>query len=62
VNRAARVASNCEPGQVCVGIPLANGDAAVSPDFGDSIDVHLWEIKKLKGLTVDFAIFSCHKK
>lgn len=62
VNRAARVASNCESGQVCVGIPLDNGVAADAPDFGSTINVRMLEIKKLKGITVDVAIFSCSKR
>jgi len=62
VNRAARVASNCEPGQICVGIPLSNGVSADPPDFGPSINVRLQGIKKLKGITIDVAIFSCNKK
>jgi len=62
VNRAARVASNCEPGQICVGIPLSNGVSADPPDFGPTINVRLQGIKKLKGITIDVAIFSCNKK
>jgi len=62
VNRAARVASNCDPGQICVGIPLSNGVSADPPDFGPSINVRLQGIKKLKGITIDVAIFSCNKK
>jgi len=62
VNRAARVASNCEPGQVCVGIALVDGVTADPPDFGPTINVSLLEIKKLKGITVDVAIFQCTKR
>ena len=62
VNRAARVASNCDPGQICVGIPLSNGVSADPPDFGPTINVRLQCIKKLKGITIDVAIFSCNKK
>ena len=62
VNRAARVASNCEVGQVCVGIALANGVTADPPDFGPAINVSLLEIKKLKGITIDVAIFQCKKR
>jgi len=29
VNRAARVASNCQPGQVCIGMPLSNGSSVL---------------------------------
>ena len=59
VNRAARVASNCQLGQVCVGIPLDDGVAADPPDFGPEVSVHLEGMKKLKGISVDTAIFSC---
>jgi len=62
VNRAARVASNCEPGQVCVGIPLTNGVTADPPDFGSTVSVRLQGIKKLKGITLDVAIFECSKR
>jgi len=62
VNRAARVASNCEPGQVCVGIPLANGVTADPPDFGPTVSVKLQGIKRLKGITIDVAIFECSKR
>ena len=62
VNRAARVASNCEPGQVCVGIALADGVTADPPDFGPTVNVRLLEIKKLKGITIDVAIFQCTKR
>lgn len=62
VNRAARVASNCEPGQVCVGIALEDGVTADPPDFGPTINVSLLEIKKLKGITIDVAIFRCMKR
>ena len=62
VNRAARVASNCEQGQVCVGIPLSNGVTADPPDFGPTVNVRLQGIKKLKGITIDMAIFSCTKR
>lgn len=59
VNRAARVASNCQKGQVCVGIPLSGGVTADPPDFGSTVNVRLQEIKKLKGITIDVAIFAC---
>lgn len=62
VNRTARVAMNCEPGQVCVGIPLSDGVSADPPDFGSTIAVKLQEIKKLKGITIDMAIFECSKR
>lgn len=62
VNRSARVASNCEKGQVCVGIPLSHGVTADPPDFGPKVKVQLQEIKKLKGITLDMAIFTCTKR
>ncbi|KAL9186453.1 hypothetical protein ACHAXT_005691 [Thalassiosira profunda] len=62
VNRAARVASNCEPGQVCVGIPLSEGVTADPPDFGPTVNVRLQGIKKLKGVTLDVACFDCSKR
>jgi class 3 adenylate cyclase len=62
VNRTARVVSNCEPGQVCVGIALTNGVTADPPDFGPTIGVKLQGIKKLKGVTIDMAIFECFKR
>ena len=62
VNRSARVASNCEPGQVCVGIALSNGVTADPPDFGPTVGVKLQGIKKLKGITIDMAIFECFKR
>ncbi|KAL7532831.1 hypothetical protein ACHAXR_004878 [Thalassiosira sp. AJA248-18] len=62
VNRASRVASNCEHGQVCVGIPLSNGVTADPPDFGPTVNVSLQGIKKLKGITIDVAIFACSKR
>merc|ERR1719223_721185 len=46
VNRAARVASSCDPGQVCVGIPLSNGVTADPPDFGKEVKVKMEEVKK----------------
>ncbi len=62
VNRTAQVAMNCEPGKVCVGIPLSNGVRADPPDFGPTVSVKLQGIKKLKGITVDMAIFECSKR
>jgi hypothetical protein len=32
------------------------------PDFGSTISVKLLEIKKLKGITIDMAIFECSKR
>lgn len=62
VNRAARVASNCDDGQVCVGIPQAQGVLADPPDFGPTIGVSFLGLKRLKGITLDVAIFSCTQK
>lgn len=31
VNRAARVAAQCEPGQVCVGVPMGDGEEPPDP-------------------------------
>eukprot|EP00584_Thalassiosira_punctigera_P027917 CAMPEP_0172576824 /NCGR_PEP_ID=MMETSP1067-20121228/137919_1 /TAXON_ID=265564 ORGANISM="Thalassiosira punctigera, Strain Tpunct2005C2" /NCGR_SAMPLE_ID=MMETSP1067 /ASSEMBLY_ACC=CAM_ASM_000444 /LENGTH=1016 /DNA_ID=CAMNT_0013369499 /DNA_START=288 /DNA_END=3335 /DNA_ORIENTATION=- len=50
VNRAARVASNCSPGQVCIGIPLSGGLSADPPDFGSTVNVLFEGTKKLKGI------------
>ena len=61
VNRAARVTSSCEPGQLCVGIPLANGSKIAPPNFGPSIQVRLLGIKQLKGISVDVAVYGCSK-
>ncbi|KAL7543686.1 hypothetical protein ACHAXR_012984 [Thalassiosira sp. AJA248-18] len=62
VNRAARVTSNCQPGQVCVGVPLSNGVSADPPDFGKTVNVRYEGNKKLKGITIDVAIFSCQRR
>lgn len=62
VNRAARVASNSTPGQVCVGAPLSPGVTADPPDFGNLVNVRLQEITKLKGITLDVAIFDCRMR
>mmetsp|Transcript_30112 Transcript_30112/g.51259 ORF Transcript_30112/g.51259 Transcript_30112/m.51259 type:complete len:109 (-) Transcript_30112:112-438(-) len=62
VNRAARVCSNSEPGQVCIGVPLAPGVTADPPDFGSSVAVHYLGVKKLKGISIDVAIFGCSMK
>lgn len=62
VNRAARVASAACPGQVCVGIPLATGEVAESPDFGCKIKTKFMGAKRLKGLTFDMALFSCYRE
>jgi len=31
VNRAARIAAQCEPGQVCVGVPMGDGEEPPDP-------------------------------
>jgi len=59
VNRAARVASSCEAGQLCVGIPLVNGAKIAPPNFGPTIKVRLLGIKQLKGVSVDVAVYRC---
>lgn len=61
VNRAARVTSGCEPGQLCVGIPLVSGARITPPNFGPSIQVRLLGIKQLKGVSVDVAVYRCSK-
>eukprot|EP00984_Skeletonema_dohrnii_P002740 scaffold949_cov160-Skeletonema_dohrnii-CCMP3373.AAC.6 len=61
VNRAARVASNCEAGQLCVGIPLVSGAKIAPPNFGPSVQVRLLGIKQLKGVSVDIAVYCCSK-
>ena len=61
VNRAARVTSACEPGQLCIGIPLTNGSKIAPPNFGPSIQVRLLGIEQLKGVTVDVAVYGCSK-
>ncbi len=61
VNRAARVCSNCSPSQVCIGIALSNGVTADPPDFGSTVNVSFEGTKKLKGITIDMAIFACRK-
>jgi hypothetical protein len=60
VNRAARVAKQCQPGQVCVGVPM--GDGEEPPDPGPSVEVDVLGVKKLKGISVDMAIFGCRKR
>jgi class 3 adenylate cyclase len=59
VNTAARVASICQLREVFVGIPLDDGVAADPPDFGSTVNVQLEGIRKLKGISIDTAIFSC---
>jgi len=60
VNRAARVAAQCEPGQVCVGVPM--GDDEEPPDPGPSVEVDVLGVKQLKGISIEMAIFSCRKR
>lgn len=60
VNRAARVAKHCQPGQVCVGVPMGDGDEP--PDPGPSVEVDVMGVAKLKGISVVMAIFGCRKK
>lgn len=60
VNRAARVAAQCEPGQVCVGVPM--GDGEEPPDPGPSVDVDVLGVKQLKGISIEMAIFACRKR
>ena len=50
VNRAARVASNCEPGQVCIGVPLLNGDANGCIYDGGSSNIGEQDIQHLDPL------------
>jgi hypothetical protein len=56
------VATNCEPGQVCVGIPLKDGENADPPDFGSAVRVKLLEMKKLPNTKNDMAIFTAEKR
>jgi len=60
VNRAARVAAQCEPGQVCVGVPMEDGEEP--PDPGPSVDVDVLGVKQLKGISIEMAIFACRKR
>ncbi|KAL7506699.1 hypothetical protein ACHAXN_004030 [Cyclotella atomus] len=60
VNRAARVAAQCEPGQVCVGIPMDADEEP--PDPGPTVEIEVLGVKQLKGITTEMAIFSCRKK
>jgi hypothetical protein len=41
---------------------LENGATADPPDFGETVKVRLDGLKKLKGISVDTAIFSCELK
>jgi len=60
VNRAARVASWSEPGQVNVGVEVRPGEEKIPLNFGSKIDVQFLDTIKLKGLSVEMAIYSCH--
>lgn len=60
VNRAARVAAQCEHGQVCVGVPMDSDEEP--PDPGPTVEVEILGVKLLKGITTEMAIFSCRKK
>ena len=60
VNRAARVAAQCEPGQVCVGVPMGTDEEP--PDPGPTVDVLVLGVKQLKGISIEMAIFGCQKK
>ena len=59
VNRAARIAAQCEPGQVCVGVPMGDGDEP--PDPGPSVEVDVIGVKQLKGISIEMVIFACRK-
>jgi hypothetical protein len=60
VNRAARVAAQCEPGQVCVGVPMGTDEEP--PDPGPTVEVDVLGVKQLKGISIEMAIFGCRKK
>ena len=55
VNWTAGIASQCEPGQVCVGVPLGDGDKP--PDPGPSVDIDVIGVKQLKGISTEMVIF-----
>ncbi|KAL7519506.1 hypothetical protein ACHAWX_004258 [Stephanocyclus meneghinianus] len=56
----ARVAAQCEPGQVCVGVPMESDEEP--PDPGPTVEVEIVGVKQLKGISTEMAIFSCRKK
>ncbi|KAL7491713.1 hypothetical protein ACHAWT_001979 [Skeletonema menzelii] len=60
VNRAARVAAQCEAGQICVGVPM--GTEEEPPDPGPTVEVDVLGVKQLKGISIEMAIFACRKK
>ena len=59
VNRAARVAAQCEPGQICVGIPLDANEEP--PDPRPTVEIEVIGVKQLKGISTEMAIFACRK-
>mmetsp|Transcript_12660 Transcript_12660/g.17448 ORF Transcript_12660/g.17448 Transcript_12660/m.17448 type:complete len:624 (-) Transcript_12660:298-2169(-) len=59
VNRAARVASQCELGRIVLGVPVVQGETVCPPDFGSKIVTWRIGVRKLKGLTIDMALFGC---
>lgn len=60
VNRAARVAAQCEAGQICVGVPMGTDEEP--PDPGPTVEVDVLGVKQLKGISIEMAIFACRKK
>lgn len=60
VNRAARVAAQCEAGQICVGVPMGTDEEP--PDPGPTVEVDVLGVKQLKGISIEMAIFGCRKK
>lgn len=61
VNRAARVASTADDSSSVLGLPVEIGEVIVPPDFGSSVNVKFIGQQKLKGVSVNMALFSCHK-
>ena len=59
VNRTAGIAAQCEPGQVCVGVPLNDSDRP--PDPGPSVDIDVIGVKQLKGISTEMVIFAYSK-
>jgi len=59
VERTNLVATNCEVGQICVGI---QDGAADPPDFGISVKVELCHQIKVPGMKNSLAVFSCKKR
>lgn len=54
------MAAQCEPGQICVGVPMGGDEEP--PDPGPSVEVDVLGVKQLKGISIEMAIFSCRKK